>query len=493
MLQKSILPVSWGLGLSEEQHARLTACFGEEHSISCWNSNDIPPLHSLEEESPSLLWLSTQGRKALHSLPIATRRHLELVPKVLLLDDQYSLQDYEEASDSGITEIVRPPFTKKRMQSIVRKALEVQSVHHDMLCMTREIMLERELLERKNEILSFLVNFLTSTSRSLDMESILQTAFQGLQRLFPARSMHAALWHKQADGTSQVELHIAAQENSASFTRWQETLLEQARQHTGEKFSLNEVHTLVIPHSDFGNEDLLPGDATLLNLPIMVGSEHYGVLLLLTDIERNLGRDQALALESAMTHLGLTIKNAKQFSKMQHHADYDALTQVHSRRHCEARLDEAMDCFNRYRQPLAVLMLDVDHFKRVNDTYGHQTGDIVLQEVAGIIQQIIRTSDYCARYGGEEFIILLPHTNENQAFALAERLRTSIEEHEFAKNKACFHISVSLGVACLDTQKHADKKVLLQSADAALYAAKASGRNCTRQSGAICEGKRLVG
>lgn len=488
-----MLPVSWGLGLSEEQRARLTACFGDEHNISCWSGNDTPPPQALKTENPSLLWLSTQGHKALRNLPAATRRHLELLPKVLLLDEDYSLQDYETATDSGITEIIRPPFTKKRMQSIVRKALEVQSIHHDMLCMTREIMLERELLERKNEILSFLVSFLTNTSKSMDIDSILETAFQGLRMLFPARSMHAVLWHEHADGTPLVELHIAAPEHSAAFTRWQKKLLEQARQYMGETFSLNEIHTLELPQGEPGDQGLLPGDATLLTLPIVVGSEHYGVLLLLADIERNLGRDQALALESAMTHLGLTIKNAKRFRLMQQHADYDTLTQVHNRRHCEGRLNEEIDCFNRYRQPLAMLMLDVDHFKRVNDTHGHHIGDLVLQEVAGIIQQTIRASDYCARYGGEEFIILLPHTGSDQALALAERLRASIEGHAFVKSETCLRISVSLGVACLDTQEQADKKAFLQAADAALYAAKAGGRNCTRQSGSMCEDKRLAG
>ena len=170
---------------------------------------------------------------------------------------------------------------------------------------------------------------------------------------------------------------------------------------------------------------------------------------------------------------------------MQLHADYDALTKVHSRRHFESRMEEALQHVTRYGEPLSILMMDIDHFKRINDTRGHHVGDIVLREVASLVIGAIRTTDYCARYGGEEFVILLPHTTSKKAMNLAERIRKTIAAHTFIVDGGDpLELTVSLGLASIEPGSLKSKQALLNEADAALYVAKASGRNCTRENAA---------
>jgi two-component system cell cycle response regulator len=158
-------------------------------------------------------------------------------------------------------------------------------------------------------------------------------------------------------------------------------------------------------------------------------------------------------------------------------AHIDALTQVANRRAINQWLETEFERASRYSRPLAVLMVDVDHFKSVNDTYGHQVGDRVLAEVALSIRDAIRKSDLVGRFGGEEFLIVAPETSAVSVRPLAERIRMRIHEQTAAaRDSGIPAVTASLGAA---TTERALKNVeeLLQSADVALYRAKQEGRN----------------
>jgi len=154
----------------------------------------------------------------------------------------------------------------------------------------------------------------------------------------------------------------------------------------------------------------------------------------------------------------------------------DGLTQVHVTRYLLESLDKELMRARRHIRDLSFLMLDIDHFKKINDLHGHLAGDHVLKEVARIIQQRIRRDEVLARYGGEEFAVILPETHLEGARALADGLREKIEESRFVFQGETIQVTISIGVAML----HEDDRTsldLIRRADEKLYAAKRAGRN----------------
>ncbi len=160
----------------------------------------------------------------------------------------------------------------------------------------------------------------------------------------------------------------------------------------------------------------------------------------------------------------------------------DHLTRLYNRRYFVNRVAEELTRSLREQSPMSVVMVDIDHFKRFNDTYGHATGDRVLQAVAATLQDAVRTSDVCARHGGEEFVLLLPATPGENAVFMAERVRRTLGGTRYTGLglPPDASITISCGVAtCPRDATQVDE--LLELADQALYRAKAQGRDCVCQ------------
>jgi diguanylate cyclase (GGDEF)-like protein len=153
----------------------------------------------------------------------------------------------------------------------------------------------------------------------------------------------------------------------------------------------------------------------------------------------------------------------------------DPLTRIMNRRGITVSLLDAMAQAERYDTPLSVAMGDVDHFKRVNDKYGHEAGDKVLTQIASALSEALRMPDKVGRYGGEEFLVIFPHTSLTQARKIAERMRNEVQKSEIDLGPAQIKATLSLGVT--QFQKGEDLEQLLSRADAALYKAKSDGRN----------------
>jgi diguanylate cyclase (GGDEF)-like protein len=165
----------------------------------------------------------------------------------------------------------------------------------------------------------------------------------------------------------------------------------------------------------------------------------------------------------------------------------DPLTGVANRRAFEYELDRRLTEWNRQRTPLTLMLIDIDHFKRLNDTHGHQAGDRVLQRVAEIIEVDCRETDLVARYGGEEFAVVMPNTPSSEAMKVAERARCSVEACRFEIGSASIKTTISVGLA--QVNRGEDRTSLVQRADIALYTSKQEGRNCSHiHNGQECEG-----
>jgi diguanylate cyclase (GGDEF)-like protein len=176
-----------------------------------------------------------------------------------------------------------------------------------------------------------------------------------------------------------------------------------------------------------------------------------------------------------------TVIDLRRVALLEHETITDPLIGIYNRRYMDRRLEEEMAKAKRHSLPLSVLMLDVDHFKRVNDQHGHQAGDLVLCHLGKLLLSAIRTSDIAARYGGEELVVVAPHTPASEALALAERLRRYLASHPLVLTgeqqvRKEIQVTISIGVAAL-TPDLSDVTLLLRQADEALYLAKQRGRN----------------
>jgi diguanylate cyclase (GGDEF)-like protein len=154
----------------------------------------------------------------------------------------------------------------------------------------------------------------------------------------------------------------------------------------------------------------------------------------------------------------------------------DSLTGLYNRKHLMEVLTKEVARAERYQRPLAVLMIDVDHFKLYNDTCGHLAGDEVLRNIAAIFRGCLRESDCVGRYGGEEFLIILPETVADDAWRIADRIRSRLAEEDFPTDSKPVKITISGGIATFPGNGRSPES-LLKSADAALYQAKNHGRN----------------
>jgi diguanylate cyclase (GGDEF)-like protein len=159
----------------------------------------------------------------------------------------------------------------------------------------------------------------------------------------------------------------------------------------------------------------------------------------------------------------------------------DGLTGLYNHRYLHQHLAAEAERAQRYRTPLTCLMLDLDNFKKINDTHGHPFGDEVLKIVARIIREQVRRVDTAGRYGGEEFLVLMPHTVSSEALPVAERIRTEVQEFPFRCDSQDVHLTVSIGMATYNALQDAsmNKSDLLKAADDALYQAKRDGKNKT--------------
>ena len=191
--------------------------------------------------------------------------------------------------------------------------------------------------------------------------------------------------------------------------------------------------------------------------------------------KRDIGYLEQLSRQSA-----ITISRANSYSKILQYATIDALTNLNNRRQFEIRLKQEIAIAKRQNNPLCAMMIDIDFFKKVNDTYGHASGDAILKGVASVIKQVLRESDIPSRYGGEEFAILLPYTNIEEAKIVGERLRKAVEKTLMPVNledeiQKAINVTISMGLA--EFNKTETGEELFERADKALYEAKENGRN----------------
>ena len=223
----------------------------------------------------------------------------------------------------------------------------------------------------------------------------------------------------------------------------------------------------------------LPPFAELLIFPLIRSNNVLGTIIAGSQENFIFTPDRIKLFRVISNHIAVSIENALNYRRVNEMATTDALTGLYNRRVFFQRLKEAIARATRHKKPIALIMSDIDHFKHVNDTYGHPMGDQVLKIVSKILEDTLRETDTIARYGGEEFVIILEDTDSPDAFQLTERFRNLIEAQQFKSDTKTFNITMSAGIAIFP-QDSEEEKTLLDKADQALYWSKTNGRNqCT--------------
>jgi len=215
-------------------------------------------------------------------------------------------------------------------------------------------------------------------------------------------------------------------------------------------------------------------------LPLTSGETSIGTLILASSEQSVFDEEVRTTLQVMTNQLGAVIENARMYQKLKELATTDGLTGLPNHRIFQESLDKTLASSARFGNHLSVIFCDVDHFKNVNDTYGHPVGDLVLKRFSSILKkEVVRDTDLPARYGGEEFAIICEGTDTEGAVKLAERIRKDFEKEVFQTDQGRLQVTISMGIATYPI--HARKKEeLIELADTALYAAKEGGRNQVR-------------
>jgi two-component system cell cycle response regulator len=234
---------------------------------------------------------------------------------------------------------------------------------------------------------------------------------------------------------------------------------------------------LFAPAGDSATAAAEAGLGGFADFPIVTNDRLVGLLAVAGRNVARMSKETETFLGQAANQSYIVMENSRLYERVRNLSVRDSLTDLFNHRHSMALVDHELQRVGRYQEGFSVLMIDIDHFKRVNDEHGHPAGDGVLREVSHVLRDTLRTVDAVGRYGGEEFVAILPHTKIEEARQTADRLRKRIEEHPFKVGDRAVHVTVSVGVASYPSETADSGDALVSEADRALYRAKEAGRN----------------
>jgi diguanylate cyclase (GGDEF)-like protein len=226
----------------------------------------------------------------------------------------------------------------------------------------------------------------------------------------------------------------------------------------------------------FDDETQIRGLGALKIFPLVAGDRILGTLVAGSRKKAAFEQDVLRMIEVIAIQAAQAVLRAQLYEQMERMATTDGLTGLYNHRTFQTKADEILAQARRYQRKCSVVLTDVDHFKSVNDTYGHPTGDQVLKGVARIIKSLARDTDIVARYGGEEFVIVMPETDAKGAFTISERIREAVKAEVFQTEMGPLKITMSLGIATFP-DNGMEKQQLIDLADQCLYHSKRNGRN----------------
>ena len=384
--------------------------------------------------------------------------------RILMLTARSGRQDVVRALEAGASDYVTKPFFFDELVARIRTNMEVKRYHDDLAAMLR---------------------ISQAVSSSLDSDKVLYTIVSELGEV--VQSDRASLI-KVADRETG---YVVATRDDPEIRNLRIDLLDYPE--IQKAFAERRVVVVDDTHSDPLTAEVrekIPDRKSVLIVPLEIQRADLGDYVLLSsrgfrpysEPEIKFAQVVASAAANGLSNAALYEQAAIDNQRLATLANTDDLTKLHNHRHFYQRLEEEYKRAERYRSDLSLILLDLDLFKSVNDTHGHQRGDAVLRELANVLLRSIRETDLLARYGGEEFAVLLPETSLAGAFRQAERMRQAVKAHYFEALQGQT-LTISCGVACMPfssdvfTEPRHQQDALIAWADQALYTAKRGGRD----------------
>lgn len=412
---------------------------------------------------------------------------------VLLIGPNLEVSRVGALLRAGVFDYLKIPFSPNRLKKAIREGLDnrsnllkVLNLSQELEAANKKISKERDHLKKWNSDLSQIYDLNQKLSESLHIDEVVTSLMTHIKKIVPydLASLYLKSWGQvRVEANQEKWGHLIRQVSS-------EMRLEGQRFNKSKR---SHARTLV-----------RDGDSEII-VPLEVEKNKIGILRLIRkgngglkneksdtiDGQKKIFSDYQLKVLSMISApLAIAIRNAEMYKKVEDLAVKDPLTHALNRRALPGILEREFRRAERYNTALALMIIDLDHFKMVNDTYGHLAGDQVLREMAAIFQKSLRDIDVLIRYGGEEFVIILPGTNLQKGMVVANRIKDRVENAIFNEAEKGIRMTVSIGIANYPVLPIiAAPKTLFSQADQALYAAKRQGRNQIMTSTKIMERK----
>ncbi len=388
----------------------------------------------------------------------------------------------EEANDQGFSLgkqiVLDVPQGKRWFELSVARKFGAQGEAPRFILLSRNITQRKQLeqAEREQRLLTDAMNdLISSLTRTLKVDEVLERTLDNINRIADADAVVFVLFEQGAlrslrfrSLNPRLNIAVMKQEDlvpsNAHLIRW----------------VIEHHQTLLISDTlasaDWREIEGMQWVRSFICVPVEIRGEVVGVINLANSSAGALDQPQAERLTVFARHAAVAIENALLYEETHHLSLTDPLTGLNNRRFFFEAANGEFERLRRYPGVISLMMVDLDHFKKINDSFGHTIGDLALTEIAQRIKTCVRSIDVVARYGGEEFVILMPETGLKEALQAAERVRQAVSKTPIARGGVEFSVTTSIGVAETD-ETTTTLDALLFSADQGLYAAKAGGRN----------------
>jgi two-component system, cell cycle response regulator len=450
--------------LSIEGYKIETASDGIEALKKIENNNDI---------SLILLDIMMPEMNGIEVLKELRKKYSLMELPVLMITALDNDQSVIECLELGANDYLKKPFNFSVLLRRIESNIFIKNAHKSLKSKNTELKNDKIYLQNKLGETLNIVQF-SNRINNLNYETLLNEAKKFFPILFEAKLFSFFKYDYRNKRLKLLAHNHSEWENMKNpFYVYEDAgimweVIRKREPVIVENFSKSKFNTQNFV-SKYKNDNIICA-------PVMVNKQILGVINLNNIANTFMTQDHFATINIVINQFSLAMNNCLLHKKVEQLSVLDDLTQLYNRRYFHKTIRQEIDRVKRYKNNLSIIMIDIDYFKNFNDKYGHDCGDYVLKEIADFIKNAFRNIDIVCRYGGEEFMVILPNTEKNQAFKIAERIRKSISEKIFKYVHEIKHkLTISIGVT-----EYKDNELLRQfikRVDEALYLSKQNGRN----------------